>query len=281
MRVLLTGNRGVVGAYVERHLLQHGHDVVGYDIADGHDVLDARGLLAAAEGCEGVAHLAHGSNGEGWTPQGVMETNLQGAWNVLCAAEAAEARRVVAISSVNALGTFMGEAPPDYLPIDDDHPRRPTTAYGMSKSLSEDMCKLWSASTGTPVVCLRPPGVWRPDTYDKIAAGRQERPESEWSGWEYGAFLDVRDLAAVILCALVNPFEGYGCFLVASSDATTSGRTSKEAAHHVHPDVEWRGGREFDADPFRSLVRADNAQRALGWTPQHTWRRYTESASVD
>ncbi len=282
MRALVTGSRGRVGTYVERDLVDAGHEVVPYDASDGCDVLDAAALSVAAEGCDGVIHLAHGFTGAEWNAQGVMETNLQGAWNMLCAAEEAGASRVVCISSVNALGVFMGEAAPDYLPIDDEHPRRPGTAYGMSKSLSEDMCRLWSAKTGTPAVCLRPPGVWLPETYDRIIAARRERPESEWApGWEYGAFIDVRDLSSLILRALTHPFEGYGCFLLNSTDITTSGRTSRELATLVHPDVEWRGGAEYDEDPYRALVRIDNVQQALGWTPQHTWRSVTGFSPVD
>ena len=282
MRVLVTGDRGRIGTYVARDLVAAGHEVVSYDATDGCDVLDAVALSAAAKGCEGVIHLAHGSSGEGWTPQGVMETNLQGAWNMLCAAEEAGASRVVCISSVNALGVFMGEAAPDYLPIDDDHPRRPGRAYGMSKSLSEDMCRLLSETTGTPVVCLRPPGVWLPETYEQVIANRCERPNSEWdSGWEYGAFIDVRDLSALILRALTHPFEGYGCFLLASTDITTAGRTGRELAALVHPDVEWRGSAEYDDDPYRTLVRIDNVQKALDWTPKYTWRGVTGSSPVD
>ncbi len=278
MRVLVTGNRGRVGRVVERDLVAAGHDVVAYDRVDGHDALDQQRVVAAADGCEGVIHLAHGHSGPEYTPQGVMEVNLQGAWNVLCAAEEAGASRVVAISSVNALGVFMGERAPDYLPIDDDHPCYPGRAYGMSKRLSEDMCRLWSAKTGVPVVCLRPPAVWAPDRYAKIQDARRETPESEWSPiWEYGAFIDVRDLSSAILCALLNPIDGYACFLVASSDITTSGRSARELAQLVHPDVPWRGGHEYDADPFRSLVRIDNARSALAWEPRHTWRAVTSS----
>ncbi|MBT3268605.1 NAD(P)-dependent oxidoreductase [Candidatus Poribacteria bacterium] len=276
MRVLVTGDRGRVGSVVVADLVAAGHDVVGYDRVDGHDALDPQALLAAADGCQGVIHLAHGYSGPESTPHGVMEVNLQGAWNVLCAAEEAVVSRVVAISSVNALGVFMGEAAPDYLPIDDDHPCYPGRAYGISKRLSEDMCRLWSAKTGIPVVCLRPPAVWAPDRYAKIQEARRERPEFEWKPiWEYGAFIDVRDLSAAILCALLKPFDGVGCLLVGSSDITTSGRTSREMAELVHPDVPWRGGEEYNDDPYRALVSIDNARRALGWEPQHTWRAVT------
>jgi nucleoside-diphosphate-sugar epimerase len=273
---LVTGSRGRVGSVVERDLTAAGHKVVNYDRADGDDVLNPVRLTRAMEECEGVIHLAHGHTGSEPNPQGTMEVNLQGMWTVLCAAEAVGAKRVVSISSVNALGVFMGERIPDYLPIDDDHPCYPGRAYGISKRLSEEMCVLWSAKTGVPVVSLRPPAVWSSERYERIVQMRRERPESEWDPyWEYGAFIDVRDLSAAIMASLLNPFSGCGAFLVSAADVSTSGRSSRELAEHVHPDVEWRGGPEYDDDPFRSLVVTDRARQAIGWEPQYTWRGVT------
>jgi nucleoside-diphosphate-sugar epimerase len=40
MRILVTGHRGSVGAPVARHLERLGHDVTGFDRADGMDLLD-------------------------------------------------------------------------------------------------------------------------------------------------------------------------------------------------------------------------------------------------
>ena len=40
MRVLVTGHRGHVGAPVAAHLERHGHEVIGFDRADGADSAD-------------------------------------------------------------------------------------------------------------------------------------------------------------------------------------------------------------------------------------------------
>ncbi len=52
--------------------------------------------------------------------------------------------------------------------------------------------------------------------------------------------------------------------------------SSQELAKFVHPDVAWRGGEEFQREPFRSLIVTDKAQKLLGWQPQHTWRAFVE-----
>lgn len=60
-------------------------------------------------------------------------------------------------------------------------------------------------------VVLRPPGVWSAETYEDIKVHRRADPAYEWHPfWEYGAFLDVRDLAAAIERALVADYPGDG-----------------------------------------------------------------------
>ena len=58
MKVFLTGNRGRIGLVVERQLHEGGHQVVGFDIATGDDILDAEAVERAMVDCDGVAHLA-------------------------------------------------------------------------------------------------------------------------------------------------------------------------------------------------------------------------------
>ena len=168
MRLLLTGNRGRVGPGLEAGLVAHGHDVVGFDRADGGDVLDPAALRAAARGCAAAVHLAAISSDRRAAPDEVVRTNVVGTWNLLCAAEAEAMERVVVMSSVNALGIFLGQGRPERLPIDDDHPARPRGAYGTSKLLCEQLCRSWSAASGIPSVCLRPPAMLLASDYETL-----------------------------------------------------------------------------------------------------------------
>lgn len=121
---------------------------------------------------------------------------------------------------------------------------------------------------------LRPPGVWNDATYGWIRAQRERRPEFEWDPfWEYGAFIDVRDLSRACLRALEAPVAGFESLLVSSADLTTSGRTARQLVEMIHPQVEWRGGPEFERDPYRSLIDIDRARAVLGWQPRHSWAR--------
>jgi nucleoside-diphosphate-sugar epimerase len=265
----------MIGSVIEAELKTTGHEVVGYDRLDGLDILDASSVEKTIRGCEAVVHLASPLGDPGDSPHETMRAIVQGTWNVLLAAEQALVRRVVYMSSVDALGVFQGERKPDYLPLDDNHPCYPATPYAIGKYLAEQMCRYWCARTGISTLCLRPPGVWTPETYHEIQKLRRERPSYEWDPyWEYGAFIDVRDLASASLRGLSCSLAGFACVLVASSDITTSGKTSKELVDFVHPDVEWRGGSEYQTEPYRSLLITDKAEKLLGWKPIHTWQAF-------
>ena len=181
MKVLVTGSAGRVGSVVARDLRTRGHEVVDFDRSEGRDIEDLPALTTASVGCDGVIHAAALLGLPNETPEEIMRVNVQGTWNVLSAAQTAGVARVVSLSSVDALGLFKGERTPDYLPLDDEHRCYPATPYAISKRLGEEMCRFFAASSGTAVICLRPPGVWEPDTYGAVLAARAERPSFEWN----------------------------------------------------------------------------------------------------
>ncbi|WP_261556056.1 NAD-dependent epimerase/dehydratase family protein [Frankia tisae] len=119
----MTGDRGLVGAAVTATLAAVGHETVGFDLVDGHDVRDPQALGHAAMGCEGIVHLAavdepvddpglaeFGPTTTG-TDAAVFETNVLGMHNVLWAAERHQVTRVVTISSVDVPRKILPEVP--------------------------------------------------------------------------------------------------------------------------------------------------------------------------
>jgi UDP-glucose 4-epimerase len=271
MKIFVTGNQGRIGAEIERQLVAQGHSVVGFDQRNGDDIRNRPAVLQAAQGCDMAIHLASLLGGPKDDPAETISVGLVGTWNVLEAARDAAMQRVIYFSSVNALGIFMGQKPPDYFPIDDEHTPYPSSPYGIAKRLAEEMCRHFTAKTGITTICLRPPWVCMPELYEKIRQWRAEEPAREWQGnWEYGAFCDVRDVAAAAILALTCPDPGHTTLLLCADDIM-SDRPSREMAQLVHPTVPWRGGAEYDADPSRALVDTSRARRLLGWQPHYRW----------
>jgi UDP-glucose 4-epimerase len=273
VRILVTGHRGHVGVQVAAHLGQLGHDVAGYDRVDGDDLLDLASVRRAADGCAAVVHagaLAHDTAG---SPEDIMAVNVLGTWHVLLAAEAAGVGRVVYFSSGQVFGIAEGERLPDYFPVDDAHPRRAMRPYGLSKCLAEDLCAGFTARTGIPTVALRPAWVLDPGMYQRIGAQWQADPRSEWTPtWEYGQFVDVRDVADAVQRALNVPMTGHHRMLLCAPDIAAT-EPSRVMAARFAPSVPVRDTARFQRNPWRALFDSSAAARVLGWQPHHTWSR--------
>jgi UDP-glucose 4-epimerase len=271
MRVLVSGSGGLIGGAVVEHLLAEGDEAVCFDVADNHDVLDSEGYAAAAQGCDAIVHAAGGHRPNAHDPgERFITHNVTGNWNMLEAAHRAGIRRVVTFSSVNAIGVFRGEAPPDYLPIDDDHPIRPPTAYGMAKRLVEELCRCYTVTKQIATTCFRPPAVCGPARRAQFISARATDPAAEWTPfWEYGAWIDVRDVAGAVLAALRRPDLTHLTALIVADDVT-SPIPPRELAQRLLPDVPWRGPEL--ANEWATLVRSDRAREALEWRPKHRWR---------
>jgi nucleoside-diphosphate-sugar epimerase len=222
-------------------------------------------------GCAAVVHLAALIDDEAGSPEEIIAVNLLGTWHILQAAREAGVRRIIYCSSLQALGVAKGERAPDYFPIDDSHPLRAERPYGIAKRLSEEMCELFTSATGITTVCLRPAMVCDSPRYAAVSSARQQDPSAEWQPfWEYGAYIDVRDVATAVECALARAVNGHHRLLLTALDAWTSA-PSREMARRLLPQVPWRGGHEYEAEPTRSLVDIGPAMRVLGWTPRYGW----------
>jgi len=271
VRVLVTGHLGNIGRVVAEHLERCGHAVAGFDLVEGADLLDLAAVKRAAAGAAAIVHLGalpHDSSG---SPEQIMAVNVLGTWHVLLAAEAARVARVVHFSSTQALGIAEGERLPDYFPVDDEHPRRAVRPYGVSKRVAEDLCQSVTARTGIATVSLRPVAVWGPGVYARVEEQRAAHPRSEWEPfWEYGAFVDVRDVAAAVERALEVRLSGHHRALLCAADVAAS-TPSLELATRLAPGIPVRGPARYIANPWRALFDCSVADAVLGWRPRYSW----------
>jgi GDP-4-dehydro-6-deoxy-D-mannose reductase len=168
VRALVTGARGFVGPYLTAHLEAAGDEVVGIgpdvDITDGEAI---RSAVAAARP-DAVYHLAAASHvGSSWAaPVEVLRVNAEGTLNVLLAAEAAGASRVLVVGSAEEYGIVAPEA----LPLAETAPLRPVTPYGASKVAAEVVALQAFLGRGLPVVLARPFNHLGPGQSDRLVA---------------------------------------------------------------------------------------------------------------
>jgi nucleoside-diphosphate-sugar epimerase len=270
MKIIITGNRGFIGTYVEQKLVENNFTVIGYDLIDGNDICDYKKLKCMAKDCDVIIHLAAVDND---VPVDIMNTNIIGTMNILNIFNECNCKKLIFLSSVDSLGIFQGEDKPKYLPIDEKYPCHPKKAYSISKYSNEKMCEYNNTVFNKPILCIRAPGVWSEDTYKVIKDKRIEDPKYEWFPyWEYGAFVDVRDLSNAILQACKIEWDGYHCVLISSDDITTSGKTSVELVKYVFPDIEWRGDNSYSSEPYKSIINNSKIKKLLDWSPEYSWR---------
>jgi UDP-glucose 4-epimerase len=271
MRVLVTGHRGHVGVPVAGHLERLGHEVIGFDRTDGMDLLDLAEVRRAATGCAAVVHLGALAHDTAGSPDQIMAVNVLGTWHVLLAAEAAGVTRVIHFSSAQVFGIAEAELLPDYFPVNDSHPRRAMRAYGLSKCLTEDLCAGFTARTGIVSVSLRPVWVWDPGQYQRTEAQWRSEPRSEWEPfWEYGAFVDVRDVAIAVAQALTVPLAGHHRALLCAADISATA-PSLDLVARLAPSVPVKDQARYRTDPWRALIDCSVAEAALGWRPSYRW----------
>ncbi len=165
MKVLVTGNEGMIGSVVEKVLCADGCEVIGFDIASGHNILNPNEIRSALQGCDAVVHLAALLGNSEDVPDEIMAVNLLGTWHILSAA--AEAAR----------------------------------------------------------------------------------------------------------SALYCPNPGHVTLLLCADDISSANRTSQEMAQSLLPEVDWRGGDEYEHEPYKALINTQLAKEVLQWVPRYKWRQ--------
>lgn len=158
MRVLVTGGAGYIGSHTLIELMAQGHEVCVLDnytnatpevltrvrrLSNG-PMIDLRGDVRDAAmldrvmqdfAPEAVVHFA-GLKAVGESqqkPLAYYDVNVGGTLALLHAMDRAGCRRIIFSSSA----TVYGE--PDYLPYDEAHPTRPTSVYGRTKLMAEQV----------------------------------------------------------------------------------------------------------------------------------------------
>ncbi len=286
MRVVVTGGSGRFGRWAISELIEHGYDVVNASRrprADGvsedgprpmHDapfreveLCDADTVARTLEGCDAVVHLGAIPHPWGHPDAEIFANNTQSTYNVLQAAAAGSARRVVLASSESVYGHSFAPrgTRPLYVPIDEEHPLRPSEAYSLSKEIDERTGAMFHRRDGLSVVVLRFLGLMQPGEAASMAREARATPDDDTSG--ITGYTDVRDAAVACRLALETPGLGYEVINIAAADSFSDEMTEEYVRRHC-PGVEIRERIPGTGSAW-SIARA---RRLLGYAPRHSWR---------
>ena len=147
-RIVITGDMGFVGKHTAKALVDKGHDVVGYDIIDGFDLLDYQQLCSVIHKGDKVLHeaaIARFADADK-DPLLAYRVNVQGTENVVRACAKKGAERLVYASTGSVYMPIDRE-----MPITEDFQVRGNSIYGCSKCVAEKIVQQGK----TPWIILR------------------------------------------------------------------------------------------------------------------------------
>ena len=290
MRSCVIGGAGFIGVHVTRLLAESGRDVVVLDSRDQPGApLPARARFVTGdygdraviehvlEGVGEVIHLAYAT-----VPQTSFEdpihdllSNLPETVQLLQVAAEIGVKKFLMVSSG---GTVYGVA--SSLPISEDHPTNPISPYGITKLTLEKYAQMFCATSGLPVVVVRPSNAYGEK---QQAAGGQgfiaAAVRAIVRGEEFGVFgpegtvrdyIHVSDIASGILAALDHGEIG-GTYNI----GTGIGKNNLEVLSEIEPLASSDGfpmrmptlpAREFDVPA--NVLDSRRLAAVSGWQPQ-------------
>ncbi len=300
IKVAITGGAGRLGRCVAATLFE----TCELTIVDKHDgaaserapidVLDREMLATAIAGQDAIIHLAAIDASINASEHAFYETNTLAAWNVLELGYSAGVRQFVICSSSSVYGFSQSNklGSPEALPIDESHSCRPSSAYGLSKQVTEVIAEGFSRRPDMSVTVLRPCFVAFDDLLEQMCSEREERnklPKAVDSGTKHKwieplpvlrSWVDPESVADCFRCALEAKLPGFHVFNVNSDDTFIHDGTLAymKMTFGELPD---RIDQVFYAQNTRASI-FDNrlALSVLGWTPRVDWRQFLASRTM-
>jgi nucleoside-diphosphate-sugar epimerase len=282
-KLVCTGGSGRLGRYVVSVL----RDVCRLTVLDAEppsesdpfvkaDVTDVAALRRAFTGQDAVVHLAAIPNPRTAPPEVTFRTNVEGTFAVLQAAEEAGVRRVVVASSDSVVGFHYN--PPDwkpqYLPIDERHPLRPTEFYSLSKQVTETICQSYANRGRLEIVVIRPTHIVFPPEHPELAARG-----SDLMNYHLWTYVAPEDVARAFQLALALPAVRCETFFISAADGLNTRPTLELVRERYGFMPEIRRPEVYERLPTASLLDGSKAREVLGFAPISDWRQMLAPAA--
>ncbi len=289
MKILVTGGAGFIGSNLVDALIEEGHQVVVIDnLTTGKieninkrakfyraDIASKRVLdIFKAEKFDVVYHLAAQIDVQKSIKDPVFDgtINILGTVNILEACKKYNVSKIIYASSAAVYGE------PEYLGIDEKHPVRPLSYYGVSKYTPEHYITVYSNLWGLDYTILRYANVYgiRQDPkgeggviaifMDKMFKG--STPEIFGDGSATRDFIYVDDIVKANLLALDR--GGRGVFNIGTGRAVSINKLYKimKEIMDFKGNVKYAAKRQGDIQD--SYFKIDKARNILGWEASYS-----------
>ena len=289
MRILVTGATGFVGSHLCAALLEENHEVFALSRSGGSErvasLLSHECFhLVSGDVCylptmqevmhrnkvDAVIHLAASIPREAQEAShnpACLETNVKGALNVLESSLQAKCSMLIYASSRDVYGM------PEYLPIDENHPKNPLDFYGLTKLQGEAYCQFYAQKFGLHAVVLRYAGVYGPGksdgaVYNFIRAALKNQPfQISSDGNQTRDLVYVRDVVNATVKALeIVRKSAFDVFNIGSGRETSLNELATKVIDITGASIDF--GYVPRASDDRFVLDIGKAQQALGYQPR-------------
>jgi len=288
---LVTGGAGFIGSHLTRALLAEGRRVTVIDnltvgrrgaVPDDArfvhgDIRDEAALRDALEGVDGVFHLAAQVTIRGSFDRFVedLDTNVMGTARLLKALDPSRVRWFTLASSMAVYADADSPAP-----IDESHPTRPLSPYGVGKLAAEQVSAQILASRGIPFTAVRFFNTYGPGQTFTPYVGvltifitkllRGEPITVFGDGEQQRDFIHVSDIVAG---TMATPGKTPGCYNLGTGRGTSLNQLAELVLEALAPGQRPQHAPAHTGELRFSVANIDAARRALGFVPARSLDR--------
>ena len=223
-----------------------------------------------------IFHLAAIPNPREATAELTFSNNVHGAWTVFEAAVEAGVKRVVVASSDSVFGLSYNppDWPPQYLPVNEAHPIRPTEVYSLSKKVTEAIAESYAARKALEVTAIRPSHILFPRGYGEIEA-RGADPQN----YHFWAWVDPEDVAQSFDLAInTSRYDGFEIFTITAAEGLNLRPTLQMAAERWGKLPTLQRPEVYEKLATASVLDITKAREKLGYEPVVDRAALTEKA---
>ncbi|GKZ15895.1 NAD(P)-dependent oxidoreductase [Haladaptatus sp. T7] len=293
--VLVTGGTGFIGSYTAKELLDHGHDVVAYDLSTDTRILEKLGIADDVEirrgditdstdvfravretGATRIVHLAALlTTTARENPRLAIDVNVRGT-NTIFEAARTFSDQVERVAWASSAAVFAPPANYDDDWVTEDDLVYPDTLYGASKEFNEHQAKVYFEDHDLSHVALRPTvayGPYRETGGSAFLANIIEKPAlGEPFSVEYGDqvidWQHVEDIAQAFRRAAFTPDEDLNQRVYNVRGTVATIREAAETVEKIVPDADLEVSDEGEL-PWTQKLDMTAIQEDLGYEPRY------------
>jgi len=294
VNVLVTGGAGFIGSHVVEALLKKGDYVVCLDNFDPYydvslkranvapfldsdnfrlvegDIRDKeliKGILRE-HSIEYVIHEAAqpGVRASIENPLKATDVNVTGTLSILSSCLDSGVKKIVNASSSSVYGEV------EYLPFDEEHPRRPLSPYGASKLAAEHYCDVFTKLYGLKIASLRYFTVYGPRMRPDLAiwiftekALRNEDIVIFGDGSKTRSFTYIGDVVDATLAAMKR---GRGFYNIGEGSRVSIKELATQIIEITNSSSKLCFTNEIKGDAIHTQADITRAKRELNWGPK-------------